>query len=508
MLPLFTSSPRIYQWKTNAAGTVYFFIVLFASLFFASHAFAASQGEACASSSDCDSGLTCQDVDPAPETETRQCQARVQTGFGLGAVEQGIDLSALDFRVIILRIINAALGLLGIILVCIILYAGYLIMLSGGEEQKILAGRRMLLNAVIGLAIILSAFIIVRFVMNALLRATGLGIEETGDGRLRRPLTASFAGSGSLGRVVQDHYPFRDDVNVSRNTKIVVTFVEGVHAPSLIEDTNANGILGDCVKPDGVALNYQEHCDHLNAAVVQIVSADAPNDRIGAAVIASQNAQGEYRTFSFKPFSLLGSDREPVVTTVTLTNGILKQKINADDDDVGVFTGQRVDFYPWSFTLGTGVDEIPPSVSFVSPAKTADRNARVIIPRNKVIRIQFSEPVDPTVAAGVSGTSSPFSHLLLANTRTDVSTVAGEWRISNGYKTVEFIPSEACGTNSCGDVMYCLPIDCGDPSCTDEYTALIQTAKLDGSGSWQANPFTGVMDMSGNALNGGDMNVK
>jgi hypothetical protein len=66
-------------------------------------------------------------------------------------------------------------------------------MLSGGEEERIARGKTILKNAVIGLAIILSSFIIVQFLLNALSDATGLrGGRGTG-GRIE---IQSFAGSG------------------------------------------------------------------------------------------------------------------------------------------------------------------------------------------------------------------------------------------------------------------------------------------------------------------------
>jgi len=35
--------------------------------------------------------------------------------------------------------------------------------------------------------------------------------------------------------------------------------------------------------------------------------------------------------------------------------------------------------------------------------------------------------------------------------------VAGKFVIANQYQTLEFIPSKECGTNACGDIIYCLP---------------------------------------------------
>jgi hypothetical protein len=52
--------------------------------------------------------------------------AHAQVSTGLDEVGQTIKLSSADPRQIVVRIINVALGLIGIILVCLILYAGFL----------------------------------------------------------------------------------------------------------------------------------------------------------------------------------------------------------------------------------------------------------------------------------------------------------------------------------------------------------------------------------------------
>ncbi|MCA9391199.1 MAG: IPT/TIG domain-containing protein [Candidatus Magasanikbacteria bacterium] len=98
--------------------------------------------------------------------------AQTQDTLGLNEVGQTVNLSGTDPRTIIVRIINATLGIIGIILVLIILYAGFTWMTSGGDAEKIAKAKRTLTNAVIGLVIILSAWGITAFVISTLLSAT------------------------------------------------------------------------------------------------------------------------------------------------------------------------------------------------------------------------------------------------------------------------------------------------------------------------------------------------
>ena len=72
------------------------------------------------------------------------------------------------------NIVYAALGLLGTVFLVLIVYAGYLWMTAGGEEQQIEKAKGYIKNSVIGLVIILAAFGITRLIMNSLLNSTGV----------------------------------------------------------------------------------------------------------------------------------------------------------------------------------------------------------------------------------------------------------------------------------------------------------------------------------------------
>ena len=65
-------------------------------------------------------------------------------------------------------LIGVFLSLLGVIFLCLVIYGGFLWMISGGNESKVLKAKETLTSAVIGLIIIMSAYGITTFVMNAL----------------------------------------------------------------------------------------------------------------------------------------------------------------------------------------------------------------------------------------------------------------------------------------------------------------------------------------------------
>src|SRR3989338_3486450 len=98
--------------------------------------------------------------------------ALAQPDLGLNSFENEITLGRADIRVTIARIINVALGLLGIVAVVIILLGGFTWMTAAGNEEKVDKARKLIVAGIIGLAIILSAYAIARFVIESLVTAT------------------------------------------------------------------------------------------------------------------------------------------------------------------------------------------------------------------------------------------------------------------------------------------------------------------------------------------------
>ncbi len=80
-----------------------------------------------------------------------------------------------DLPTIIGNIINIVLGFMGIILLCIILWAGFLWMTAGGDGKKTELAMNLIKNAVIGLIIIVAAFAISNFVMTQIVQRIATG---------------------------------------------------------------------------------------------------------------------------------------------------------------------------------------------------------------------------------------------------------------------------------------------------------------------------------------------
>lgn len=78
-------------------------------------------------------------------------------------------------------IISYILGFLGVIFLILTIYSGFQWLTAGGNEETIKKARSRLINAVIGLAIILSAYAITYFVTEKLAETSGYSTLQTAE---------------------------------------------------------------------------------------------------------------------------------------------------------------------------------------------------------------------------------------------------------------------------------------------------------------------------------------
>ena len=376
--------------------------------------------------------------------------AEVDTGL---TYAEGTGLSASqDIRVTIAKIIRIVIGFLGIVAVGLIMYAGWIWMTSEGSEEKIEQAKKILTNAVIGLIIILSAFAIVSFIVNSLTGAIS-GSQPAGSSS-----GVSSGGLAALGSgVINSHYPERNQTGVPRNTKIIITFKEAMDPATLIS---------------GQSINQQ------NIKIYQTESgaADAVTFPVGA------TKTEDNKTFVFSPSQYLGSPSEKIWYSVALSKNVKKAS------GASAFAGAVAELaYDWMFEVGTYVDNTPPKIDSVVPAPASTEA------RNVVVQINFSEALDPTAAAGA--TRNGFANIKVMDDAA-ASLIAGNFYISNQYRTVEFLTDSECGINSCGQTVYCL-------SANKRIKVLAAAANLLVPGApLAAYPANGLVDLAGNSLDG------
>jgi amino acid transporter len=81
---------------------------------------------------------------------------------------------------IIATIIQTVLGLLGIIFIAFLVYAGFQWMTANGNEEKVTKAKQTIIRAIIGLIIVIAAYSITYFVFSALNNSLGGGVERPG----------------------------------------------------------------------------------------------------------------------------------------------------------------------------------------------------------------------------------------------------------------------------------------------------------------------------------------
>lgn len=285
--------------------------------------------------------------------------------FGLQEVNETINLSADDPRTIVGRIINFVLSFLGLVVLVLVIYAGFLWMTSGGEEEKVRRAQNILKNAAIGLVIILSAWGITTFILSRLWGATQGGNVATAPTSSNN-LSNNY-GLGAIGSCsVESVYPENGQKDAARNTAIIITFKEAV------------GLTSACVNASGASCACDNAtCSYLNPNVIRLYSeslGDACGDscpevntnvtEVSVAVSADQ------KTLVLTPLAYLGSTEKKTNYSVKITADLKKS------NGTSMFASCNTNYLHWGFEVNTKLDLTPPQVVarglFPQPDNEAD----------------------------------------------------------------------------------------------------------------------------------------
>ncbi|MBI5765919.1 hypothetical protein HZA71_01685 [Candidatus Falkowbacteria bacterium] len=268
---------------------------------------------------------------------------------------RGIGLGETPLKVIIARIVQIILGFLGILTVILIMYAGFIWMTAAGDERKIEKAKKILLDAIIGLIIILAAFIIVSFILRSW--ETGGGGGPGGRGPGGGP---DLWGLGQ--NPVESVYPANRQRDVPINTMIAVTFKEKIKPSTICQIAeNATRCNGEVVKVDGTKPNV-EICKTQNNILdgdCEITGEFVANNFKDTKVYNVDDYTFVFITYNAGNRKYLGlEDKQNRVFRVTLQSGILK----GDGSNKTVFENTFGKIYRWSFTTNGELDLDPPEV--------------------------------------------------------------------------------------------------------------------------------------------------
>ncbi|MFA6551767.1 MAG: pilin, partial [Patescibacteria group bacterium] len=275
---------------------------------------------------------------------------------GLDNISGQVNLPQTDIRIFIVRLINIALSLIGIILVGLVTYGGWLWMTSEGDPQKVNQAKAIFKNATIGLLIILSAFAIVNFILKALWGGGGNGGTTT-------PQPTYDIGVGALGDgIIESHYPTRGQADVPRNTMIIITFKEVLDPQTVCGAAVCDGATK--LLTDNISLFSTTGGGELNE--------DANDSKDTAKITAAKVESKDNKTFVFRPDKFLGSESAEQWYGVRLFGGKLK-KSNGDEVKLGI-----ADYYQWKFQVSTRLDLTPPQVESIFPLPDTKPDTKII----------------------------------------------------------------------------------------------------------------------------------
>lgn len=412
-------------------------------------------------------------------------QSTAVNNVNAAATAAGVATTS-DLPTIIGRIIYVFLSIIGIVLLVLLIVAGYLWMTAAGDAKKVDKAKAYIRNAIIGLIIVTSSFAITSFILSQLAGVSQGGGGITGAGPGAGGL--GFPGSaGSLGGgIIEAHVPMRDATGVPRNTGIIITFKEPIAIASFISGYNDNNTPADL--SDDVATSTTVG---LNSDVVRIAPSARPTEFLHTDQVTVRFT-ADRRTFVLRPIQPIGTPTANTDYAVELRPALLRE------DGRPAFTGSFSAGYRWQFTVSTFLDTTPPRLASVIPIEGGGPYAP-----NIIVQMNFDEAVDPTSASGrFSDNAGGFSNMEIRAVQNGTSGPVvrpdGEFRISNGYRTVEFVTDSACGTNSCGRTVYCLPV-------SSRINALVKAASLSVAppqAEFGAGGYDGIVDIAGNSFDG------
>ncbi|MBN2854002.1 TrbC/VirB2 family protein [Patescibacteria group bacterium] len=291
--------------------------------------------------------------------------------FGTEEVELGLEgalASAEDPRIIAGRFIQFALGFLGILAVLLIMYAGFLWMSSGGDEEKISRAKKILINGVIGLVIILSSWALATFILNRF--SNVIGNNSTRGLSTSSPLTFSNPGAGAIGNcAIENIYPADNQKDVPRNSSILITFKEELDLNSV------------CVNDEGLSCSCDNSttCNKINPKVFRLFKTDlgdacstscpSVNTNISELLVSTT---ADKKTIILSPLNYLGSASGYTSYDFKISGDLRKE------DGSSMFLSCSVNDLETSFVVSDILDLSPPIIQSNKIFPPADNEADLL----------------------------------------------------------------------------------------------------------------------------------
>ncbi|NMC51826.1 hypothetical protein GYA54_03810 [Candidatus Kuenenbacteria bacterium] len=318
-------------------------------------------------------------------------------------------LSGEDIRITVIKVIRAILGTLGVIALVIILYAGFLWMTSAGSEEKIAKAKKIILNAVIGLVIIMMAFAIVQYIFKVL---SGEGNGGGGGG-----FCNIGECSGCLRCVDGQNYRYDVSCDPSCNNggggadSFKIEEVQTAHGAVLATSPFKNPQKSNVFWCSKVQTVFNHNIDN-NTVTGAFSSPAVTTDKLRIAALTNPEsvADGSWNTFGnvlvFTPKNNSYDNRKTTHAShlPTVLKDLSKRNLSQCANVADCNSSPPPDF-TWNFYVGEEGDSVNPTIVRTYPRKDIPYDANVS--RDPIIEVYFSENIDATSLFGGTGNSTP-----------------------------------------------------------------------------------------------------
>lgn len=95
------------------------------------------------------------------------------TGLTASGSAAGLDTAPGQLPIVIGTVIKTGLGLVGVVFLVLMVYAGYIWMIARGDESKVDKAKDTITNAIIGIVIVVGAYALTNYVVGAFTKQTG-----------------------------------------------------------------------------------------------------------------------------------------------------------------------------------------------------------------------------------------------------------------------------------------------------------------------------------------------
>ena len=357
---------------------------------------------------------------------------QAQDPFGQEKVENVNLPKNVDLIMTIIKIINWALGFLALVAIILVIYAGYLWMTAGGNTKQVDKAKKILINALIGLVIIVLSFAIVTYVFKVLQnRIAGNGnnygqpcspanscvacnvyCNSQGRTEYNPNLCHTEALCGGLPQnifkvntiVTSCGNPPQYNEDVHLCSSVVINFNHFVDATTIESSVNDSSLRIEDCGTDPACANPQTPSPLLNPV---IYSGSLPTGSGSEWTVKGRSVSfthqnpdadtaGQVDEYLFKPNNYY---RLIIPKTISDTTGLAIDPNDGCGSGLNPIPGctDAGTEYRWIFQTGTTLDDVPPEITSTYPISNQkdpdypDRNVNL----KPIIWVRFSEAIAP-----------------------------------------------------------------------------------------------------------------